>query len=96
MINSQMRNYDYYTFEGKNSYGQPSLSEDKKGIVKMAIHLITEDIDENSFYSGANYMGLTFDKAVNSTFVIQFGEEKLKVLTTNPQGRYVQVSLARM
>lgn len=95
MINSQMRNYDYYTLGENNAYGQPQLSE-KKGTIKMAIHLITEAIDENSFYSGANYMGLTFDKAVNSTFVIQFGEEKLKVLTTNPQGRYVQVSLARM
>lgn len=95
-INAQMRNYDYYTFEGNNSYGQPSLSENKKGIVKMSIHLITEAIDENSFYSGANYIGLTFDDAVDATYVIQYGEEKLKVLTVNPAGRCKQVSLARM
>ena len=95
MINAQMRNYNYYTFGEKNSYGQPSLSEDIKGSVKMAIHLITEAIDENSFYSGANYIGLTFD-TIDSTYVIQYGEEKLKVLTVNPQGRYKQVSLARM
>ena len=49
MINAQMRNYDYYTFGKKNSYGQPSLSEDKKGTVKMAIHLITEAVEDNSF-----------------------------------------------
>lgn len=96
MINAQMRNYDYYTFGENNSYGQPSLSEDIKGTVKMAIHLITEAVEENSFYSGANYVGLTFDSAIDSTYVIQYGEEKLKVLTVNPQGRYKQVSLARM
>ena len=95
MINAQMRTYDYYTFGEKNAYGQPQLS-DKKGTIKMAIHLVTEAIDENSFYSGANYIGLTRDSAINSTYVIQYGEEKLKVLTVNPQGRYKQVSLARM
>lgn len=94
MINAQMRNYDYYTFGEKNAYGQPQLS-DKKGTVKIAIHLITEAVEENAFYSGANYIGLTFD-AIDSTYVIQYGEEKLKVLTVNPQGRYKQVSLARM
>lgn len=96
MINAQMRNYDYFIFGENNAYGQPSLSEDKKGTVKMAIHLITEAIDENSFYSGANYVGLTHDSAINSTYVIQYGEERLKVLTVNPHGRLKQVSLARM
>ena len=96
MINAQMRNYDYYTFGEKNSYGQPSLSEDKKGTVKMAIHLITEAVEDSSFYSGANYVGLTRDSAIDSTYVIQYGEEKLKVLTVNPEGRLKQVSLTRM
>lgn len=95
MINAQMRNYDYFTFGENNAYGQPQLS-DKKGTIRMAIHFITEAIEENSFYSGANYIGLTLDSAVNSTYVIQYGDEKLKVLTVNPQGRYKQVSLSRM
>lgn len=94
MINAQMRNYDYFTFGENNAYGQPQLS-DKKGTIKMAIHLVTEAIEENSFYSGANYIGLTLD-SIDSTYVIQYGEEKLKVLTVNPAGRYKQVSLARM
>ena len=58
MINAQMRTYDYYTFGEKNAYGQPQLS-DKQGTIKMAIHLITEAVEENAFYSGANYIGLT-------------------------------------
>lgn len=95
-INAQMRNYDYFTFGENNAYGQPQLSEEKKGTVKMAIYLITEAVEESAFYSGANYMGLTLDGAIDSTYVIQYGEEKLKVLTVNPQGRYKQVSLSRM
>lgn len=95
MINAQMRTYDYYTFGEKNAYGQPQLSG-KKGTIKIAIHLIVEALEENAFYSGANYIGLTRDSAIDSTYVIQYGEEKLKVLTVNPQGRYKQVSLSRM
>lgn len=96
MINIQMKNYDYYTFEEKNSYGQPAMSKDIKGNVKMAINFSTEAIEENSLYSGAQFVGLTFDKEVDATYVIQYGEDKLKVLYVNPLGRYRQVFLARM
>lgn len=90
-----MRNYDYYTFEENNSYGQPGLST-VKGTIKIAINFVTEVIEESSLYSGAQYTGLTLDSTINDTYVIQYGEEKLKVLYVNPAGRYKQVFLARM
>lgn len=96
MISIQLKNYDYYTFEEKNSYGQPSLSQTDKGTVKMAINLISEVISENAIYSDAQYVGLTFDKDIDSKYVIQYGDDKLKVLYVNPLGRYRQVFLARM
>lgn len=96
MISNQMKNYNYYTFEENNSYGQPNLSKDIKGNVKMAINLISEAISESSLYSGATFIGLTFDKKVDETYVIQYGEDKLKVIYANPLGRYNQVFLARM
>lgn len=96
MINSQMKKYNYYIFGEKNSYGQPKLSEDIKGSVKMAINLITEAIEENSFYSGAQFIGLTLNKNIDATYVIQYGNEKLKVLYVNPAGRFKQVFMARM
>ena len=96
MISIQMKNYDYYTFEEKNSYGQPSLSQTGKGIVKMAINLMSEVVSEEAVYSKAQYVGLTFDSGVDSTYVIQYGDDKLKVLYVNPLGRYKQVFLARM
>lgn len=95
MVNTRMRTYNYQTYGELNEYGQPGLSN-KIGTIKMAIDFVTEAIDENSLYSGAQYTGLTHDKAVNATYVIQYGDEKLKVLYVNPAGRYKQVFMARM
>ena len=95
MIRTRMKDYNYQTYGKKNEYGQPGLSSEV-GTIKMAIHFNTETIDENSLYSGAQYIGLTYDKEVNATYVIHYGDEKLKVLYVNPEGRYKQVFLARM
>ena len=95
MISNQMKNYNYQTYGELNEYGQPQLSK-VKGTIKMAINLITEAIEENSFYSGANYIGLTLNKNIDATYVIQYGNEKLKVLYVNPAGRFKQVFIARM
>lgn len=95
MVNARMRTYNYQTYGELNEYGQPGLSNEIDTI-KMAIDFVTEAIDENSLYSGAQYTGLTHDKAVNATYVIQYGDEKLKVLYVNPAGRYKQVFMARM
>lgn len=89
-----MKNYNYQIFGENNSYGQPALSE-TKGTIKMAINLTSQTLNENSLYSGTQYIGLTFD-AIDETYVIEFGNEKLKVLYVNPNGRYKQAFLARM
>ena len=95
MVNTDMRTYNYQTYGELNEYGQPGLNEEI-GTIKMAIYFATEAIDENSLYSGAQYVGLTHDKAVDATYVIHYGDEKLKVLHVNPAGRYKQVFMARM
>ncbi len=50
MINSQMRNYDYYIYGEQDAYGQPTLS-DKKGTVKMAINVLSKRIEDNVLYT---------------------------------------------
>jgi hypothetical protein len=95
MITRDMRLYDYFLYEGKDSYGFPVLSEEPKGTIKMTINITSQSIQENINYSEANYIGLTSD-LLDDSFVIQYGEEKLKVLYVNPKGRLNQVYLAKI
>lgn len=93
MINADMRFYNYYTYGEADSYGQPQLSEDVKGSVKMAIYDSSKSVQDNVNYLNANYIGLTHDTNINDTYVIQYGNLKLKVLYVNPNGRFKQVFL---
>lgn len=95
MINTKMRNYNYSVLGGVDEYGQ-SQAVSEEGTIKMAITLSSETLQDNALYSGAQYVGLTLEKHINSKFIIEYGDEKLKVLYVNPQGRYKQVFLSRM
>ena len=82
MINTDMRDYNYYLYEDENGYGQPTLSKDIKGTIKMVIHDSNKSITGNIEYSGGDYIGLTYDKNINDKYAIQYGDYKLKVLYT--------------
>ena len=96
MITTEMQQYDYFTYGLIDEYGQPMISENPIGTIKMAIYVTSQSIQDNILYEDAAYFGLTTDSEINSTYVIQYGEEKLKVLYVNPKGRYKQVFMARM
>lgn len=96
MINAKMRSYDYYTYGELNEYGQPQLSKEPKGKVKLAIYTTSQSVQANINYIGANYIALTHDKAINDSYVIKYGDLLLKVLYTSAQGRYNQVFLAKV
>lgn len=93
MISRDMKLYDYYTYGPDNGYGQGELSKEVQGSVKIAINSISEAISGNIKYKESSYIGLTYDKTITDTFVIQYGDEKLKVLYVNPRGRLRQVFL---
>jgi hypothetical protein len=93
MINSQMKLYNYSTFGAMDAYGQPALSEEPVGQVKIAINTSNITTADNIKYKDATYIGLTMDKAISDSWVIDLGAEKLKVLYVNPMGRYKQVFL---
>ena len=96
MISLNMRNYNYFTYGAVNAYGQPQLSKEPKGKVKLSIYTTSQNVQENINYSSANYVALTHDKNINDSYVIQYGELKLKVLYVSAQGRYRQVFLAKI
>ena len=97
MINSQTKEYSYYLLPEKNSLGQQVLAQDAApdGVIKMSITETGKGISDNKLYLNATYIGLTF-APINENYIIQYGEERLKVLYTTPSTRYTQVFLARM
>ena len=96
MINADMREYSYYTYEDQNAYGQPALSEEVQGVVKMAIYTTSHSVQDNINYTGATCFGLTHNAAINNRWVIQYGSLRLKVLYVTPLGRYKQVFMAEV
>jgi hypothetical protein len=95
MITTDMRLYNFFTFGERDAYGQAILSKEPIGQIKMAINISSQSIQDNVNYSGANYIGLTHAN-VDDTYVIEYGNERLKVLYINPKGRMKQVFLAKM
>lgn len=96
MINAAMREYPYYLYSGKDEYGQPQLSTNAAGSIKMAINLQSQNNQQNIMYADANYVGLTHNTEVNDAYVIEYGKERLKVLYVSPFGRMRQVYMSRM
>ena len=96
MINSDFRFYDYFTFGAMDAYGQPTISEDVKGRVKMAIYPTSQSVQANVLYHNAQYVAFTYDKAVNDTYIIDYGGTKLKILYVSPGRRLQQVFLAKV
>ena len=96
MINAKFNTYDYYTIGEVNAYGQAKISENVKGSVKMAIFPTSQNVQANILYLNAQYMGLTHDKNINDTYVIQYGNTKLKVLYVSPTERLQQVFLSKV
>ena len=95
MINASMRVYDYFTFGEENEYGQAQLSAEPVGQIKMAINLTSTSIQDNINFKNAQYMGLTHAE-VDDSYVIAFGNERLKVLYVNPFGRLKQVFMSEI
>lgn len=91
MINSNMREYNYYLYSDNDGYGQAGITDEVQGTVKMSIHNTSTSTQDNILYKDATYLGLTLNKAVDDTYVIEYGKERLKVLYIVPQGRYRQV-----
>jgi hypothetical protein len=91
-----MRLYNYYSFGEDNGYGMPQLSEEPEGKIKISINISSQSIQDSILFKDCSYVGLTHDKNINDSYVIEYGSSKLKVLYVNPVGRYKQVYLKEM
>lgn len=94
MINTDMRVYNYFTLGPKDDYGQlqiPSLNAEPEGTIKMTINVTSQSVQDNIKYKDAAYMGLTQNAEVDDTYIIQYNNERLKVLYVQSKGRFKQV-----
>ena len=96
MINTDMRTYPYSSFGALDAYGQPTLSTEPVGEVKMAVYIAAQSVSNTIRYSDCEYTGVTLSENINDAMVVHYGDERLKVLYVNPQGRYKQVFLKRV
>ena len=90
-----MHLYNYFTFGEDDGYGMQQLSTEPKGQIKMAINISSQSTQDNILYKDCSYVGLTHAN-VDDTYVIEYENERLKVLYVNPKGRYKQVFLKEM
>lgn len=93
MITRNMRFYDYFTLGAKDEYGQIIIPEEDAipaGQIKMTINITSQSVQDNIRYQDATYVGLT-SANIDDTYIIKFGNERLKVLYVNPLGRLKQV-----
>lgn len=101
MIARDMRDYVYYLYGESDSYGQLTLIKDNsgeplpQGTVSLAVYNTSQSIQANINYKDCSYVGLTYNKSINDSYVIQYGEELLKVLYVTP-GRVNQVFLKKI
>lgn len=96
MINASMRDYPYYIYNSIDEYGQNIVTPEAQGTIKMSINITSQNVQENIKYKDCTYLGLTTRKNIDDSYVIQYGDEKLKVLYVNPNGRYIQVFMSEM
>ena len=98
MINTNMRLYSYYTIGTDDGYGQPQIPSKNAvpdGQIKMAINLSNQSVQDNINYKDAQYVGLTHAD-IDDKYIIQYQDERLKVLYVNPFGRMKQVFLSSL
>jgi hypothetical protein len=96
MIQAQMKQYPYYLYGSKNSLGELTINTTvPTGFIEMAINILSQSTEDSILYSGCEYIGLTRQE-VNDNYVIQYGNNKLKVKYVNKIGRLNQVFLKEM
>lgn len=98
MINAAMRVYDYFLIGPNDAYGQAQLPAENAvpaGQIKMTIHITSQSVQDNINYKDCQYIGLTHFP-IDDKYVIQYGDERLKVLYVNQQGRMKQVFMSKL
>jgi hypothetical protein len=94
MINADMRLYNFFSLGTNDEYGQQAISNEPVGQIKMAVNISSQSVQDNINYSNCQYIGLTHDKNIKDSYIIDLDGKLAKVLYVNPKGRMKQVFMA--
>lgn len=94
-INSSMGKYNYYLTGALDAYGQAIIETSAAGTIEMDIQILNQSTKDFPLYSSAEYIGLT-KELITDNYIIEFKNQKLKVLYVNGFGRYNQVLMEKM
>jgi hypothetical protein len=95
MINARMHNYEYFTLEEPDEYGQQNISANAKGTIKISISNISTTTSESIKYKEADYIGLTL-APIDDSYIIAYNGIKLKVRYVISDSRYKQVFMSEI
>lgn len=96
MINFDMKLCDFFTIGENDAYGQPQITAEPVGTIKIAIYPTSTATQDNVLYKSAEYIGLTTNAEITDRYIIQHENERLKVLYIQKKGRFKQVFMERM
>lgn len=86
----RMKKYTYSAISDKlDEYGQP-ITQDKTGEVLMAISVTKHSPVDSPLYVDSEFTGITQNKEIDETYIINYDNKKLKVLYVI-KGRFNQV-----
>lgn len=99
MIQNKMRLYDYWKVINNDEYAQeliPPADAEPLGQVKLSIFPTSTGTQDNILYANCSYVGFTYDAGIDDKYIIQYGNERLKVMYIQQAARMKQVFLKRI
>ena len=93
MIETGMRVYPLWLIpEDKDRYRE-RVEPVEAGTARLSISLYAQSVADNVNYKDCQYIGLTNDRTITESHLIQYGNKRLKVKLVSPSGRMIQLIL---
>lgn len=94
MIAPKMRSYSCEILGALDEYAQ-SIAAASTDTVLISLSEVNHSNNDNVLYSDAEYIGFTFNRDLDDTYILITDKGRLKVTYVNRDGRYNVVYLKR-
>ena len=94
MIAPKMRSYSCEILGALDEYAQP-IAAASTDTVLISLSEVNHSNNDNVLYSDAEYIGFTFNRDLDDTYILITDKGRLKATYVNRDGRYNVVYLKR-